>query len=76
MINDKYVFIYKDAMNSLNDAINPRFIASHRACRAIPRKVIEAEYDVVADFLYDINSFEPSTKATSLVANTELRELL
>ena len=76
MINDKYVFIYKDSIGSFNIASNIKFIASHKACRAIDKNVILVKYEKVSKFIQDLNSFEPSTKATSLVANTELRELL
>jgi len=69
-----YTFIYKDIPGNLNTATNPRFIAQHRACVAIPNEVLDKlSYDTWADLLYDINYREPlSHDDISVLLGTDL----
>ena len=56
-----YYFIYKDSIGNWNDTTSPIFIAKHKHCRAIPKKVLEKlGYDLIADFTYDLNNANES----------------
>lgn len=51
---DNYVFIYKNSINKWNQAMNPKFIARHTYCRAIPIKEVNLlfnELDILIDYL-------------------------
>lgn len=72
---DKYVFIYKNSLGIFNIATNPRFIASHTACRAIERHLIGNYYDFMSDFVDELNSLELSDKAKDIIYSSDLQEI-
>jgi hypothetical protein len=61
-MND-YYFIYKNSQGRWNEATNPRFIASHQYCRAIPKPCIKS----ISEFLWSINEVSPSNLSTDIV---------
>jgi hypothetical protein len=72
---DDYWYIYKDSLGKWNLTTNPQFIASHQYCRAIPKKeVIYAGYELISDFLYDLNDEGSATfEVENLVSDYELQ---
>ena len=71
-----YIYIYKNSQNRYNDACNPRFIASHKSCRAIPKEIIDdSSFETIADFLYELNEFIPNTEAFEIIHTTDLKEI-
>lgn len=71
---DKYYFIYKDSTGSWKDCTNPRFIASHIYCRAIPKYVVNKYlgYSFIADLVYDMNENLLSDKHTQILIEFDI----
>lgn len=72
---DDYVYIYKDVHGRYNLATNPRFIASHRNCRAVPKNFINNDFSSWSDFMLELNSDKPSVRAKYIIYNSDLREI-
>lgn len=72
-MND-YIYIYKDSLGRLNTATSMPFIASHTACRAVPRGLILKHFETVSDFIYDVNRIH-SIAAEIVLKTTELNEI-
>ena len=74
---DNYIFIYKDLLGSLHTATNPKFIAKHQMCRAIPKDIIASYTDSISDLLYTINYGDELPKnAVDLIHKSELVDLI
>ena len=72
---DDYYFIYLDSTRRYNTATNIEFIAMHKACRAVRREDIDEHYDLVSDFICELNDYERTTKAQEVFIKTGLIEL-
>ena len=72
---DDYIFIYKNAQGAFNTATNPRFIAKHPQCRAIPKDALTKSFDTWSDFIFELNSYHTSIEALTIVNKTDLKEL-
>jgi len=56
---DDYYFLYLNSLNKWNRATNPKFIAEHKYCRAIPKEVVTSlGYEFVSDFVNDLNDID------------------
>ena len=72
---DHYYFIYLDSTGRYNTATNIEFIAMHKACRAVRREDIDEYYDLVSDFIWELNDYERTPKAQEIFNKTHLQEL-
>jgi len=76
MNSNENIFIYKDSLGHFNTATSPRFIAMHKCCVAIPREIIVKKYDLITDFIYELNQYKVPKKARDLAISTDLTEIL
>lgn len=53
-----YFFLYKNSWNSWSETTNPKFIAIHQYCRAIPKEALKDM--LICDFVYELNSLDYS----------------
>ena len=74
----EYTYIYIGNGKQFSTASSMPFIASHKACRAVPTDHITEHYSIVADFIHDLNLPEGYwSKAThNVVDSTTLMELI
>lgn len=76
MAFNDYLFIYKDANGRFNKATNPRFIASHTKCVAVPKETIEVSYNLWSDFIYDLNVGIRTDKVMDIAIVSDLKQIL